>query len=251
MDANLTPLIDRLEVQIDDLRDALEPLLVIALSHSAAKLPLLDKAKLYVLVTYAIESLLFSILKLDGVNSREHPVFRELTRVKQYFEKIKHVEQSGIKRDNLSLDKEAANRFIKHALAGNEKYDLKRAEQQAKERAKAHIKFSQLSKKRKAVDDESASSESSESDESSGSTKDKSPTDDADQIRKRRRKDSSIEDIRGTEEGNEEKEGGNMIQLSSTRGDQPLSERSADDHTSSKQESTKRFGKTRKQLGTQ
>jgi exosome complex protein LRP1 len=59
MDANLTPLIDRLEVQIDDLRDALEPLLVIALSHSAAKLPLLDKAKLYVLVTYAIESLLF------------------------------------------------------------------------------------------------------------------------------------------------------------------------------------------------
>ena len=45
--------------QIDDLRDALEPLLATALSHHTTKLPLLDKAKLYVLVTYAIESLLF------------------------------------------------------------------------------------------------------------------------------------------------------------------------------------------------
>jgi exosome complex protein LRP1 len=57
--AELSPLIDQLEVQIDDLRDALEPLLATALSHHTTKLPLLDKAKLYVLVTYAIESLLF------------------------------------------------------------------------------------------------------------------------------------------------------------------------------------------------
>src|SRR5579862_6445612 len=55
-------------------------------------------------------------LRLDGVNSREHPVFKELARVRQYFEKIKQVEASGIKRENLSLDKEAANRFVKHAL---------------------------------------------------------------------------------------------------------------------------------------
>jgi exosome complex protein LRP1 len=46
--------------------------------------------------------------------------------------------------------------------AGNEKHDLKRAEQDAKERAKAHIKFEQLSRKRKAAEGESASSESSE-----------------------------------------------------------------------------------------
>ena len=57
--AELSPLLDQLELQIDDLRDALEPLLATALSHHAAKLPLLDKAKLYLLITYAIESLLF------------------------------------------------------------------------------------------------------------------------------------------------------------------------------------------------
>lgn len=38
------------------------------------------------------------------------------------------------------------------AQAGNDKYDLQRAEQMAKEKARAHIRFEQVSKKRK-VDD--------------------------------------------------------------------------------------------------
>ena len=56
---NLEPLIDSLDDNIDDLEEALEPLLKSALSDIAGKLPLLDKAQLYVLVTYAIESILF------------------------------------------------------------------------------------------------------------------------------------------------------------------------------------------------
>ncbi|KAI9779855.1 MAG: hypothetical protein M1839_007168 [Geoglossum umbratile] len=210
--AELSPLIDQLEVQIDDLRDALEPLLATALSHHAAKLPLLDKAKLYVLTTYAIESLLFSILRLGGVNSREHPIFRELTRVKQYFEKIKQVEQSGIKRDNLSLDKEAVGRFVKHALAGNEKHDLKRAEQQAKERAKANINLEQLSRKRKVVRSESASPEGSEQGKWSANAQDKSLLGDANQMKsKPGGKDLSTLRIKRVEgSGRETESGGDM-----------------------------------------
>ncbi len=55
-------------------------------------------------------------LKLSGIDAKEHPVFRELTRVKQYFEKIKVAENGGTKRENLTLDKQAAGRIIKHAL---------------------------------------------------------------------------------------------------------------------------------------
>ena len=55
-------------------------------------------------------------LRLNGVNAKDHPVFQELARVKQYFEKIKSVEAAGTKRDNLSLDKQAAGRIIRHAL---------------------------------------------------------------------------------------------------------------------------------------
>ena len=54
--ANLVSLIDTLDDNIDDLKEALAPFLK---ADSASKLPLLEKAQLHVLVTYAIESLLF------------------------------------------------------------------------------------------------------------------------------------------------------------------------------------------------
>ena len=56
---DLVPLIESLDDNIDDLEEALQPLLKNALSDATGKLPLLDKAQLYVLVTYAIESILF------------------------------------------------------------------------------------------------------------------------------------------------------------------------------------------------
>ena len=56
---DLKPLLGQLEHNVDDLEDALRPLLESSLPEYAAKLPLLDQAKLYVLVTYAIESILF------------------------------------------------------------------------------------------------------------------------------------------------------------------------------------------------
>ncbi|KAL9120409.1 MAG: hypothetical protein Q9187_003032 [Circinaria calcarea] len=155
--------INQLDDDIDSLEDALGLLLGGALSDAAGKLPLLDRAKLYVLVTYAIESLLFSYIRLNGVNAKEHPVFRELTRVKQYFEKIKKVEFGGQKRENLSLNKPTAARFIKHALAGNEKYNADRIRQQSMEKAKFHLKSDQTNKKRKANETASLASSLAES----------------------------------------------------------------------------------------
>ncbi|RDW63829.1 hypothetical protein BP5796_10331 [Coleophoma crateriformis] len=144
--SHVIDLLDQLDDEIDDLEESLAPVLKTALSETASKLPLLDKAKLYVLVTYAIESILFSYLRLNGVKAREHPVFTELTRVKQYFDKIKIAETPRPKRENMNLDKQAAARIIKAGLSGNDKYDLERAEQQAKEKARAHIKFEELPK---------------------------------------------------------------------------------------------------------
>ena len=57
--SGLVPLLELLDDNIDDLEEALKPLLSSSLVESAGKLPLLDKAQLYVLVTYAIESVLF------------------------------------------------------------------------------------------------------------------------------------------------------------------------------------------------
>lgn len=57
--AKAQTLVDHLEDNIDDLEEQLQPVLSQALNESTKKLPLLDKAKLHVLIVYAVESLLF------------------------------------------------------------------------------------------------------------------------------------------------------------------------------------------------
>lgn len=56
---NLMPLVERLEDNIDDLEEILEPLVNGSLNQISTNLPLLDKAKLHVLIAYSLESLLF------------------------------------------------------------------------------------------------------------------------------------------------------------------------------------------------
>ncbi len=140
----LEEMVEDLSGDIDDLEESLAPLLKGALSQSTSKLPLLDKAKAYVLATYALESVLFSSLRLNGVDAKSHPIFKELARVKEYFGKIKAAESAGSKRST-TLDKDAANRFIKHGLAGNDKYDRERAERMAAEKTGAKRKLEEMS----------------------------------------------------------------------------------------------------------
>ena len=58
----LCSLIAQFKGNIDDLGESLEPLIKAALSETANRLPLLDRSKLYVLVSYAIESAIFCSL---------------------------------------------------------------------------------------------------------------------------------------------------------------------------------------------
>lgn len=55
---DMTPDLERLDSHIDSLEDALKPL-IDNLTEMSNELPLLDKAKMFALTAYAIESLLF------------------------------------------------------------------------------------------------------------------------------------------------------------------------------------------------
>lgn len=145
--ADLNPLLEDLSGDIDALTRSLKPLLDTPLPSIASKLPLLDKAKLHVLTTYAIESLLFSSLRLSGVDAKDHPVFRELSRTRQYFEKIKKAED-GTQKRTVEVDRAAAGRFIKAGLAGNEEIDRQRAVTQRQQQASAKRKLDGLDKSR-------------------------------------------------------------------------------------------------------
>lgn len=132
---DITPDLDRLDGQLDDLEETLQPLLG-NLEGMASQLPLLDKAKLFSLTAYAIESLLFckalcmrlnyclsilltifviASLKLDGADAQNHAVFAELKRVQQYFSKIKAAETPAESR-NMTVNQEAAARILKADL---------------------------------------------------------------------------------------------------------------------------------------
>lgn len=128
--------IERLDSHIDGLEEALEPLLA-NLEGISSQLPLLDKAKLFSLTAYAIESLLFckkrtlprniveeacgtnffsaASLKLEGKDAQTHPVFAELKRVQQYFAKIKAIEEPPEAR-SLTVNQEATARILKADL---------------------------------------------------------------------------------------------------------------------------------------
>ncbi|KAM5347031.1 hypothetical protein ACJ41O_010036 [Fusarium nematophilum] len=156
---DITPDLDRLDVQLDDLEDTLQPLLG-NLEGMASELPLLDKAKLFSLTAYAIESLLFSSLKLEGTDAQNHAVLTELKRVQQYFGKIKAAEAPAPAPEeprNLTVNQEAAARILKADLSDNKTISSKLAEKIAEERAKALLK-SVENRKRPAEDSPAASS---------------------------------------------------------------------------------------------
>lgn len=111
---DITPHLDALDGDLDKLEEAVKPLMA-DMAEVASKLPLLDKAKLYVLATYSIETALFSALRLNGTDAKAHPVFTELARVRQYYEKIKKAEEPPEQRTQ-GVNTQAAIRFIKADL---------------------------------------------------------------------------------------------------------------------------------------
>ena len=110
---------------------------------------------------------MIAYLRLNGVNAKEHAVFRELTRVKQYFEKIKNVEAGDTSKKSMTLDNAAAGRFIRHALAANKPNDTIQVGQNTQTKDRSHIKFEQISKKRNKDDDQETASPNQASQSSS------------------------------------------------------------------------------------
>ena len=81
--------------------------------------------------------------------------------MKQYFAKIKLADENqNPTKPTLSLNKQATGRFIKAALAGNDKLDTERAERNAREKLLAARKLKALEELRRA---ESGSSEQTQS----------------------------------------------------------------------------------------
>lgn len=181
---DLPDLVEDLEVNIDELTETLAPLLPPnTLSKTATSLPLLEKSKLYVLAAYAIESTLFSTLQASGADAKSHAIFTELARLKAYFGKIKdaedHFTNLAAKENRARLDVGAAQRFIKHGLAGNERYDEMRKERMAREKERALEKARALTNKKFGDDEATPKKRSAGGEEEEGTPNKKARVDES------------------------------------------------------------------------
>ncbi|KAH9837349.1 uncharacterized protein C8Q71DRAFT_597725 [Rhodofomes roseus] len=121
---------------MDDLETQLEPLLAQTLPESLVGLETIQQAKLQVALPYLVYDLIFIYLKTRGIDPKTHPVISELDRIRQYFDKIKNAEDP--QKRTATVDKAAANRFIKHAIA-----QVKTQRPPGDEEGPSHIRFSQ------------------------------------------------------------------------------------------------------------
>ncbi|KAJ3020698.1 hypothetical protein HKX48_000362 [Thoreauomyces humboldtii] len=108
---------EALEVALARVKQLLEPVLARPLDEQLSKLDVTDRAKLDILLAFALNTLTFVYLKTQGSSTVKHPIKEELSRVKQYFKKYE--EATNSKKNPSRIDKGAATRFIQHGLVAN------------------------------------------------------------------------------------------------------------------------------------
>ncbi|THV06592.1 hypothetical protein K435DRAFT_645058 [Dendrothele bispora CBS 962.96] len=103
-----------LSSSLEELEAHLDPLFSQTFPETLLALEPIQQAKLQTVIPYVVYDLMFIYLKSRGIDPKTHPVFAELDRVRQYFDKIKNAENPPTR--TTQVDKAAASRFIKHAI---------------------------------------------------------------------------------------------------------------------------------------
>ncbi|KAK9464656.1 hypothetical protein V1512DRAFT_189647, partial [Lipomyces arxii] len=128
---DLEALTMELENAMKDFGSSLSSITSVGLNEYVKEMSMIDKAKAHALVLYALNSAVFSALKVGGYTTVDHGVMSDISRVRTYMAKIKNAEELVTGRQ-LQVDKKAAGRFIKHALSGNDAYDDDRDQKRVK-----------------------------------------------------------------------------------------------------------------------
>ncbi|KAJ1644749.1 hypothetical protein J3B02_005687 [Coemansia erecta] len=118
-DRKLPKHIDQLDAALHQVQQSLGPILSQPLSETLPRLSAIERCELEALIVYAIDTLFWIYLKINGVPPKEHPVMNELQRVQRYIAKVNKAKGVDEKKDErtMRVDREAADRFIKNAIS--------------------------------------------------------------------------------------------------------------------------------------
>lgn len=114
---NVNLFVQSLDNSVDQLTEKLEPILKKSLEEKiAASDSQVERIKIYNNYSYVLISILFSYLKTLGINTDQHPIMKELTRIKLYMKRYKELETKLASKDTSKEDAEAARTFIQNTL---------------------------------------------------------------------------------------------------------------------------------------
>ncbi|KAI8055809.1 hypothetical protein BDF22DRAFT_672318 [Syncephalis plumigaleata] len=116
-DATTAPLVktaNDLSATVESIQQQLAALLQTPYNEVSGRLQASDRAKFQVMLAYTLNSLFWVYLKMQGDAPEKHSVKRELDRIRSYIVKIQETENPP--KPTMTIDKEAAARFIKHNL---------------------------------------------------------------------------------------------------------------------------------------
>ncbi|KAI8979551.1 hypothetical protein BDF20DRAFT_974609 [Mycotypha africana] len=108
-----------LKLRLQNVKKHLDPILSRPLNETYSKLSLTERYELEVLLSYSLNTLYYIYLRTKGSDPQNHAVMTELKRVQSYVLKLQKLQGKGPK-PSMTLDKDAAARFIKASLANND-----------------------------------------------------------------------------------------------------------------------------------
>ncbi|CAG8569556.1 17371_t:CDS:2 [Funneliformis caledonium] len=115
---NIRNTLSELECGFEDIDRLLEPLLSRPLSELASSLGPIDRARLYLLYGFTLNSLISLFLELKGQDSKIKILEEQYKRIQDCSEKITNTVNPP--QPSLSINRNAASRFIKHALTNRD-----------------------------------------------------------------------------------------------------------------------------------
>ncbi|XP_042301465.1 nuclear nucleic acid-binding protein C1D isoform X2 [Sceloporus undulatus] len=101
------------EKSVSSVDDMLKTMMSVSRSELLQKLDPLEQAKLDLVSAYTLNSMFWVYLATQGINPKEHPVKKELERIRTYMNRVKEITD---KKKAAKLDKGAASRFLRNAL---------------------------------------------------------------------------------------------------------------------------------------
>lgn len=115
---NVRGYVAALDTSIDGLTEALQPIFSTLLEEKIAQCQLpQEQIKIYNSHLYITISILYSYIKVLGINTNDHPIMNELKRIKEVMKAVKDAEQSLKNKDEKDLkSQDEAKEFLQRTL---------------------------------------------------------------------------------------------------------------------------------------